>query len=129
MKTDRYRLEHIAEIGEQLLGVVERNGITSESINCELETQWLITTPLYNIGEQTNCLSDELTSKHPDVPWAQVAGLRHRLVHNYEGTNWSMISEVVLVELRPFINQIHSILDAMPDSSGDTSAENEQRAC
>ena len=123
MKSDRYRLERIAEIGGQLLEMVDRKGITAETIDSDLETQWLITTPLYNIGEQTNCLSDELTSAHPDVPWAQIAGLRHRLVHNYEGTNWSMISEVVLIELRPFIERVRVILDEMPDDFDGASDE------
>lgn len=72
-KTDRYRLERIAEIGRQLLEVVARRGITTADIDGDIEIQWPITTPLYNIGEQTNCLSDGLTSAHPDVPWAQVA--------------------------------------------------------
>ena len=100
--------------------MVDRKKMTAETIDGDLETQWLIATPLYNIGELVNCLSDEITSTHSDVPWAQIAGLRHRLVHNYEGTNWSMISEVVLVELRPFIDQVRAILDEMPDGLGET---------
>lgn len=68
VKTDRYRLERIAEIGGQLLEVVERRGITFANINNDIEVQWLITTPLYNIGEHANCLSGDLTSAYPHVP-------------------------------------------------------------
>lgn len=113
MKRDRYRLERIIEIGEQLQVVVQRNGINAEKIENDLETQWLITTPLFNIGEQTNCLSKDLVSIYPEVPWAQIAGLRHRLVHNYEGTNWSIISTVLLEEIPVFVNQIRSILSSI----------------
>ena len=96
MKTDRYRLERILEIGSQLQDVVKRREITAENIEDDFEIQWLITTPLFNIGEQANCLSEGFVSAHPAVPWAQIAGLRHRLVHNYEGTNWSIVSAVLL---------------------------------
>ncbi len=124
-KTDRYRLARIAEIGEQLLEVVERRGITAADIDEDVEIQWLITTPLYNIGEQTNCLSSELTSAYPNIPWAQIAGLRHRLVHNYKGTNWSMVSEVVLVELDGFVDQVKAILESLPNDAQNASVESE----
>lgn len=115
MKTDRYRLERILEIGSQLQGVMERRKITADDVVNDLETQWLVTTPLFNIGEQVNCLSTDFVDAHPAAPWAQIAGLRHRLAHNYEGTNWSIISTVLLEEIPSFIEQVRSILDSMPE--------------
>lgn len=43
---DDYRLRRIMEVGEQLAGVIESDGITRESILGDFHTQWLITTPL-----------------------------------------------------------------------------------
>ena len=37
------------------------------------------------IGEASNHLSDELTEKNPDIPWADIVGLRNILVHQYFG--------------------------------------------
>ena len=65
MKTDRYCLERILEIGNQLLDVMDRREITAEDVEGDLETQWLVTTPLFNMGEQANCLSEEFVSSHP----------------------------------------------------------------
>lgn len=42
-----------------------------------------------------------------------VAGLRHRLVHDYEGINWSIISEVVFEDMEPFVQAVIKILDDM----------------
>ena len=39
MKTDRYRLERILEIGSQLQDVVNRREITAEDVENNLETQ------------------------------------------------------------------------------------------
>lgn len=113
MKTDLYRLTRILEIGNQLQEVIARNKITSEKIEDDFETQWLITTPLFNIGEQVNCLSEEFVNAYPGIPWSQIAGLRHRLAHNYEGTNWSIISEVLLEDIPVFIDQVRNILDSL----------------
>ncbi|WP_092994529.1 HepT-like ribonuclease domain-containing protein [Sarcina sp. DSM 11001] len=42
--------------------------------------------------------------------WAMIAGLRHRLVHDYDGTNWNIIVAVVFDELPVFVNQIEKLL-------------------
>ena len=34
-----------------------------------------------------------------------VSGMRHRLVHDYEGINWSIIVEVIFREMPSFVEQ------------------------
>ena len=69
-----------------------------------------MTTPLYNIGEQVYMLSKELKSDNDNVQWGVVAGLRHRLVHDYEGINWEIIVDVVFDEMPEFIKQVKSLI-------------------
>ena len=38
-----------------------------------------------------------------------IAGLRHRLVHDYDGTNWNIIVEVIFEELPVFIRQVEAL--------------------
>lgn len=40
-----------------------------------------------------------------------MAGLRHRLVHDYDGINWSIIVEVVFEDMEPFVEAVYKILD------------------
>jgi hypothetical protein len=51
VKTDRYRLERISEIGSQLLTVIDEMDISDEVLTGDYKLQWLVTTPLFNIGE------------------------------------------------------------------------------
>lgn len=113
MKTDACRLQRISEMGHALLRVVQEDGITADSLSRDYRQQWLVTTPLFNIGEQANRLSPEFLDTHPDQPWSSIAGLRHRLVHHYEGTNWSLISDVVSNELDSFVAEVDRILAEM----------------
>lgn len=39
-----------------------------------------------------------------------VAGLRHRLVHDYDGTNWNIIAEVVFEELPALLEQLKELM-------------------
>jgi len=72
--------------------------------------QWLVTTPLYNIGEHVYNLSSEYKKAHDEIPWSMISGLRHRLVHDYDGTNWNIIADVVLKELPILIEQIQRLM-------------------
>lgn len=115
MKDNIYRLKRISNVGHQLLNVVAERAITRSDIMNNYEIQWLISTPLYNIGEQANCISREFADKHPEIPWAQIAGLRHRLVHDYEGVNWSLISSVVFDELGIIVDQVDTLISQIED--------------
>ena len=73
--------------------------------------QWLVTTPLYNIGEHVYNLSKDYKDAHRNIQWAMISGVRHRLVHDYDGTNWNIIADVVFDELPVLIDQLKKILD------------------
>ena len=72
--------------------------------------QWAVTTPLYNIGEQVCKISDEMKRQNPQIIWSVVSGLRHRLVHDYDGINWSIIVEVIFDEMDDFVESIKSLI-------------------
>lgn len=74
-----------------------------------------MSTPLYNIGEQAYCLSKEFKDSHPDVEWGGIAGLRHRLVHDYEGTNWRLIAAIVSTELPELVEKVGALLHESKD--------------
>ncbi len=107
--SDQDRLKKIIGIGEELLSVVDQQKITWDDVLKRTEIQWMITTPLYNIGEQVYCLSKEFKSEHPEINWSGVSGLRHRLIHDYEGISWSFVAEVLFNELQNFLEQVKSL--------------------
>ncbi len=105
--TDEQRVDKILENAEELLKYIAENNLTREDILNKRPLQWLITTPLYNIGEQAYNISDNYKEKHSTIPWRKMAGLRHRLVHNYDGINWNMIVDVVFIDLPELINMLN----------------------
>ncbi len=54
---------------------------------------------LSQIGELCHSVDDAFAAAHPEIPWAEMYGLRNRIVHDYEGVNlllvWEIISEDV----------------------------------
>ncbi len=108
--TDRQRLETISDYCEKLMIYINDNQIDRDKLMDDYTIQWAVTTPLYNIGENVYNISSEFKEAYKDIPWNMIAGLRHRLVHNYEGTNWSIIADVVFNELPEFKEKVDQIL-------------------
>jgi uncharacterized protein with HEPN domain len=43
------------------------------------------------MGEAARALPDDLKTRHPDVPWRQMIGMRHISVHQYFSIDWDLI--------------------------------------
>lgn len=97
--SDHQRVKKIYEYANKLNQYICENNITREALLKDFSLQWLVTTPLYNIGEHAYNLSSEYKAEHDEIIWSMISGLRHRLVHDYEGTNWQMIVEVVFEDI------------------------------
>lgn len=107
--TDEQRIEKIKKYTDKLLAFVQEKGITKEIMEKDESVRWAITTPLYNIGEHAYYLSDEFRVNNSDIPWSKISGLRHRLIHDYEDTNWSIVSEVIFNDLPELQRQLSNL--------------------
>jgi uncharacterized protein with HEPN domain len=61
---------------------------------------------LLQMGELAWRLADEFRNDHPDIPWAKIRGLRHKIVHDYEGVNLEIIWDIVNKDLEPLRRQL-----------------------
>lgn len=107
--SDTERIKKIYRYSTLLNEYISEKHITKADLLSDIALQWLVTTPLYNIGEHASQLSKEYKAKHEQIAWNMMAGLRHRLVHDYDGTNWNIIADVVFEELPIFIEQLRTL--------------------
>lgn len=112
-KTDKERLKKIVKLWSELSKQLKLQNITKEKLLEDQFSQWAVTTPIYNIGEQVYNLTREFKDDHPELPWSKVAGLRHRLVHDYDDINWNIISIVVFSEMDEFVKSVEKLLSEM----------------
>ena len=67
------------------------------------------------VGEAANHVSKEGQFALPDVPWADVIGMRHRLVHGYRTGSAQVIVDTVREHLPPLILRLqHALKDEKP---------------
>lgn len=109
-KSDTERIKKIVSTWDALKRQIDEHSITKEKLLDDEISQWAVTTPLYNIGEQVYKISDETKKQNPQIIWSVVSGLRHRLVHDYEGINWSIIVDVIFNEMEEFVNDVKKLI-------------------
>lgn len=113
-KTDEYRIGKIIEVAEKLASFIRDNPFTLEDLTESYSLQWTLSTPMYNIGEQVYCLSKEFKDGHPEIRWTSIAGMRHRLVHEYEDVDW----EIVFLSATEDVPELLSFLKSLQSSDG-----------
>ncbi|MBP8968223.1 MAG: DUF86 domain-containing protein [Lachnospiraceae bacterium] len=107
--SDKQRIEKIIITVDKLEKYIIENKITREQV-IESETiRWTLTTPLYNIGEHAYNLTDDFKKRNETIPWNKISGLRHRLVHDYDNTNWTIICDIVFDVVPQFREQLNNI--------------------
>ena len=62
------------------------------------------------IGEAANRVAESERLKHPQIPWAEIIGLRNRLIHGYDNVDFEILWQVVTVDLPVLIAQLELIL-------------------
>ncbi len=62
------------------------------------------------IGESARRVSEETRTLHPQVPWSNIVGMRHKIVHDYFKIDYDLLWDVatkdmpeLVVELRKFV--------------------------
>ena len=72
-------------------------GLGKDTFILEEEKTGAIEFELVVLGDLTNRLTDEFKAKTNYIKWADIKGLRNRLVHDYDGINfddlWNTINE------------------------------------
>jgi uncharacterized protein with HEPN domain len=65
---------------------------------------------LLQIGEAARKLSAEFRATQDSVPWDEIIGRRHRIVHGYSNTDRAKLWETVTSDLRPLLASIEQLL-------------------
>jgi len=62
------------------------------------------------IGEAAYKLSRDFVNSHPEMPWQDIADMRHHLVHGYYQVDSNIIWAVIRNDLQPLREQIEKYL-------------------
>jgi uncharacterized protein with HEPN domain len=61
------------------------------------------------LGEAASRVSAEFRDAHPELPWAQMAGMRNRIVHGYDHVDPDIVWRVATEDLEPVLAALERI--------------------
>ncbi len=102
---DPQRLEHILDAIDKAQ-IIQTHFNSAEEAKDDVMGYYSLIKLVEIIGEASYMLTKEFKATHTEVPWRQIEGMRHILVHDYFTISPSDLWNVVcqdLPELRPRI--------------------------
>ena len=94
----------IAVIGQYL------EGMTREAFWKDLRTQDAVIRRFSVIGEATRKIDEATRQRFNQIPWAKMAGLRNRVIHDYTAVNLDVLWETAHENLPQLAQQIQELL-------------------
>lgn len=61
--------------------------MSQKAFETDRKTQSAVLYQIAILGEAVKRLSPEFRSQYPDIPWSAMAGMRDKLIHDYEGVD------------------------------------------
>ena len=102
---DRQRLEDILAAIDAIRAHLTRGELSDSLVFDAVRVR------LIEIGEAVKALPAELLANEPDLPWAQIAGMRDRLAHRYFDTSHAIVAATVEHDVPELERATRSLLD------------------
>jgi uncharacterized protein with HEPN domain len=93
------RLTDILEAIERIR--TEMAGVTIDAFEADWRKRWLVERGVEIISKASRRLTDELKTRHPEIPWVKVAGIGNVLRHEYEGIAAPVMWKLAQDDLAP----------------------------
>jgi len=62
------------------------------------------------IGEAANQLNKTFLTQHPDIPWENIIGMRHKLIHDYFEIKMELVWDTITIDLPRLKPQLESLI-------------------
>ncbi len=109
-KPDRIRLLHMLDASREALDYVE------DRSRADLDTDTMLARALVKcleiVGEAASRVSTETREQAESIPWAQIKGMRNRLIHAYFDIDMDEVWETIIKDLPVLMKGIEALLEA-----------------
>ncbi|MFH1186541.1 MAG: DUF86 domain-containing protein [Chloroflexota bacterium] len=108
MRRDDVALRDIANTALLIAQFIQ--GLDKSAFDLDWETRSAVLYQLTVIGEATKRLSAAFRAQHAEVPWALMAGMRDRLIHGYDLTDWDEVWKSARDDVPRVLSRVQALL-------------------
>ena len=118
---DETRLEHMLQALERISK--ESKSLTRDSLYFEDRTTRAIMFDFVVLGEAANNISRDYCTAHPEVPWRDVSGIRHKIVHDYSGIDYGILWDAIMKDVPTLLPLLRKLVQDLPPHENPTLPE------
>lgn len=107
-KDDMVRLHHMLDAAEEAIGFAQDR--ERRDLDKDRKLTLALIKDIEIIGEAAYQISEETRSRLPDIPWDDIVGMRHRLVHAYFDINLDILWKTVQEDLPLLAKRLRNIV-------------------
>jgi len=107
-RDDNVYLGHMLDMARKAAGKIE--GKSRDDYDSDEDLRIVIAHLVQTIGEAAGRVSQPTRDSHPELPWKQITGIRHRIVHDYMGVDYDVLWEVARQDLPRLIGLLDKIM-------------------
>jgi len=105
---DQIRLRHILDAAREARGFVR--GRSRADMDHDRQLVWALVKAIEIIGEAAHRTSQDARAEASEIPWDNIIGMRHRLVHAYFDINLDILWQTVQEGLPPLIAALEKLV-------------------
>jgi uncharacterized protein with HEPN domain len=106
---DQLTLSQMLEAVRQIRSIVR--GMDAAAFNADEIRQLALLHLIQRLGEAASRVSASLRDNHPELPWAQIVGMRNRIVHGYDHLDPEIVWRVATEDVEPVLAALERIVE------------------
>jgi len=107
-KDDLVFAGHMLDTARKAAGKVA--GKTREDYDRDENLRMALAHLIQILGEAARHISPAFQNSHAEIPWKQIIGMRHKVVHDYLHVDYDIVWAVVNGDLAPLIAQLEKFV-------------------
>jgi uncharacterized protein with HEPN domain len=115
-RDDLVRLWHMLDAAREAVS------FSAGKSRSDLDTERMLVLSLVKcleiIGEAASRVSAAYKDRHPEIPWLDIIGMRHRLIHAYYDVNLDIVWRTATDDLLPLIASLEELVRSGPGEDG-----------
>lgn len=98
---------HMLETARKAVSKIQ--GISRETYDADENLRLALIHLIQIIGEAARQVSREFCANHPDIRWADIIGMRHKVVHDYLGVDDDIVWQVATDDLPKLVTALEAL--------------------
>ena len=107
-KDDLIFVGHMLDTARLAAGKVR--GVSREVFDADENLRLALTHLVQTIGEAGRQVSPPFRKAHPEIPWAKIIAMRHRVVHDYLNVDYDVVWGVLVEDLPKLIGRLAALV-------------------